>query len=82
MLTDQDIQKIINVVATKEDVQEIKEEVSALKESIQALSVSVDKLAKAVEDMHKEYVVITHRVDRHEKWLQQIADKVGVKLEF
>jgi len=26
-------------------------------------------------------VALTAKVDRHEKWIQQIADKLGIKLE-
>ncbi|MDP2676652.1 MAG: hypothetical protein Q8O83_03130 [bacterium] len=82
MLTNEDIKKIIQVVATKEDVVEIKEEIFTLKENVQMLTVSIDKLTKAMEDMHKEYVITKHRLDRHETWLKQIAEKVGIKLEL
>ena len=65
MLTDEDIKKLKEVVATKEDLaklltleefsqfqKEVKQEFSDLREAIQALTVSVDKLAKAVDDLH------------------------------
>jgi len=42
----------------------------------------VDKLAKSVEDLHQEYIAITAKVDRHEKWIKQLADKLGIKLEY
>lgn len=83
------------VLATKKDLaksvtldefdgfrKEIKEEFTNLREAIQALTVSVDKLAKSVEDLHQEYIAITAKVDRHEKWIQQIAEKLGIKLEY
>lgn len=95
MLTNEDIKKLKEVLATKEDLAkiltleefdqfkgEIKQDLDGLRESIQALTVSVDKLVKAVADMHQEYVVITGKVDRHEKWIQQIAEKLGLKLEY
>jgi len=95
MLTNEDIEKLKEALATKEDLakivtleefdqfkDEIKQDLDALRESIQALTVSVDKLAKAVEDMHQEYVAITSKVDRHEKWFHQIAEKLGIKLEY
>ena len=95
MLTNEDIQKLKEVLATKEDLAkivtleefdqfkgEMKQDLDNLRESIQALTVSVDKLVKAVADMHQEYVVITGRVDRHEKWIQQIAEKLDLKLEY
>ena len=61
---------------------EIKQDMDGLRESIQGLAVSVDKLVKAVADMHQEYVMITGKIDRHEKWFQQIAEKLGMKLEY
>jgi len=45
MLTDQDIQKLVSILATKSDIQEIKEDVSGLRESIQGLVVAMDGLA-------------------------------------
>ena len=81
MLTDEDIAKIAGIVATKEDVEELKENVAGLRESVQALTISVDRLVKSVDDLRKEYVAVTAKVDRHEKWIQQIAEKLGVKLE-
>ena len=95
MLTNEDVKTLKEVLATKEDLAkivtleefdqfkiDIKQDLDGLRESIQALTVSVDKLVKAVTDMHQEYVVITGKVDRHEKWFHQIAEKLGMKLEY
>src|SRR3989344_3914118 len=95
MLTDEDIKKLKGILVTKEDFAklvtleefdqfkfEIKQDFEALRESIQALTISVDKLVKAVADMHQEFMAITAKVDRHEKWILQIAEKLGVKLEY
>ncbi|OGZ61978.1 MAG: hypothetical protein A3H51_00070 [Candidatus Spechtbacteria bacterium RIFCSPLOWO2_02_FULL_38_8] len=45
------------------------------------LQVSVDGYAKRAEAYFQEMVMLSHRVSLHEKWLRQIAEKVGVKLE-
>ena len=82
MLTNKDIQKIIEVVATKEDVDEIKENLTSLTGSVRSLTNSVDKLAKAVEDLSQEYAAITAKIDRHEKWIQQIAGKLRLRLPY
>lgn len=95
MLTEEDIKKLKEVLAAKEDLTkiltleefdqfkvEIKQDVSGLRESVQALTVSVDKLVKAVEGLRQEYAFVTVKVDRHEKWFHQIADKLGIKLEY
>lgn len=99
MLDDKDIQKLKEVLATKEDLNnfsvkllpreefenfkiEIKEDINSLREMIQTLVVSVDKLVGAVDNLTQEYVMVTNKMDRLEKWLHQVADKVGIKLEY
>ncbi|UZE93227.1 MAG: hypothetical protein ACKKMV_01865 [Candidatus Nealsonbacteria bacterium] len=82
MLSEEDIKKLLEVVATKEDIKDIKRGIDGLREIVQSLVVSVDKLVKAVDDLKTEYVAITNQVSRHEKWLHQVADKLGIKLEY
>lgn len=82
MLTNEDIKKISEVVATKEDIKDLKQDINGLREIVQSLVISVDKLVKAVDDLKTEYVVITNQVNRHEKWLHQVAEKLGIKLEY
>lgn len=82
MLTDEDIAKITSIVATKEDVEDIKKDINGLRESVQALAISVDKLVKAVDNLKTEYISMKNQVSRHEKWFQQVADKIGIKLEY
>lgn len=81
MLTDEDIQKIITankeVFATKEDFESFREE---MRRDFSDLQTSVDTYAKKADTYFQEMVALTHKVDRHEKWLLQIADKLGVKL--
>ena len=45
------------------------------------LQTAVDSYAKKADTYFQEMVMLAHKVDRHEKWLQQIADKLGLKLE-
>ena len=107
MLTDQDIQKLTSVfatkedlrnLATKEDLQEVREEIGGLRaytgqgfrelrgevddlrSMIQQLAVSVDKLAKAIDDLRIEHSAVLGMFDRHDRWIKQIAEKVGVQL--
>ncbi|MFH1894431.1 MAG: hypothetical protein ABH813_00795 [Patescibacteria group bacterium] len=95
MLTGEDIQKLKEVLATKEDMgklvtleefdrseSEVKQDISDLRESIQALTVSVDKLVKSVGDLKTEYAAVKIQMSRHEKWILQLADKLGIKLEY
>jgi len=83
MLTDEDILKIVEaqkeVFPTKEDFEVFKDE---MRKDFSDLQTSVDAYAKKADAYFQEMVVLTHKVDRHEKWIQQIAAKLGVKLEY
>ena len=61
---------------------QVEERLGRVEESIHALTNAIDKLAKAVDDLRIEYSAIALKVDRHEKWFHQIADKLGLKLEY
>jgi len=82
MLTNEDIQKIIEanqeVFPTKEDFESFKDE---LKQSFSDLQTSVDAYAKKADAYFQEMVMLAHKVDKLEKWIHQIANKVGIKLE-
>jgi len=82
MLTSEDIQKLIEVLATKEDLNDVRQDVNGLRESIQSLIISVDRLVGAVSDLKTEYAAITNQINRHEKWLHLVAEKLGIKLEY
>jgi uncharacterized coiled-coil DUF342 family protein len=86
LATTKDLERLTVKLATREEFdqfrEEIKQEFAALREQIQALTISVDKLVTAVENLRQEYFAIKSQVDRHEKWLHQIAEKLGIKLEY
>lgn len=46
------------------------------------LQTSVDAYAKRADTYFQEMVALSHRVDRHEKWIRKIAEKLGIKLEY
>lgn len=52
-----------------------------LKKDFINLQTSVDNYAKKADTYFQEMVALAHKVDRHEKWLYQIADKLGIRLE-
>ena len=83
MLTEEDIKKIIEanreVFPSKEDFENFKDE---MKQSFSDLQTSVDAYAKKADTYFQEMVMLTHKVDRLEKWIHQIAEKVGIKLEY
>ncbi len=54
----------------------------ALKSDFRDLQVSVDAYAAKADKFFQELVMYTEQQRRHEKWLLQIADKLGIKLEY
>jgi len=79
MLTQEDIQKLIEVFATKEDFSKFTDE---YRNDFANLQTSVDNYAKRANDYLEEVVAMSHRLDRHEKWIQQLASKLDIKLEY
>jgi len=84
MLDDKDIQKLINVFPTKEESVSKEEFESFHKEvrkSFSDLYSVVDAYAKKADTYFQEMVMLAHKVDKLEKWIHQIAEKVGIKLD-
>ena len=80
MLEPQDIQKLMEVLATKEDIRELKDRVSALEESQKQIITILDKMSARLEMLHQEYLVLKERDSRYERWFHEIAQKVGITL--
>jgi len=80
MLDDKDIQKLIEVFATRDEVA-TKQDIEELKKDFSNLQTSVDAYAKKADTYFQEMVMLAHKVDKLEKWIHQIAEKVGIKLE-
>ena len=83
MLDKKDIQSIIDanreVFSTKEEFSAFEDE---MRKNFSNLLTSIDSYAKKADTYFQEMVMLSHKVDRHEKWLRQIADKMGLKLEI
>ena len=80
MLDDQDINKLTAVLASKKDVEEIKSDLGDLKELVQGIIISNDSIAKSISDLRLEYAAISTQLSRHERWIKEIAQKVGLNL--
>lgn len=76
MLTDEDVKKLIEVFATREEAT-TKQDFEELRKDFARLATGVDTYAKKADTYFQEMVMLSHKVDRHEKWLQQIAGKMG-----
>ncbi len=57
------------------------EENKADKSDINNLLNAIDAYAKKADTFFQEMVMLAHKVDRLERWIQQIAKATGVKLE-
>jgi len=67
------------VFPTKTDFAGFKDE---MREMFSDLQTSVDAYAKKADTYFQEMVVLSHKVDRMEKWMHEIAEKVGVELKY
>ncbi|MDD3663103.1 MAG: hypothetical protein PHT84_04520 [Candidatus Pacebacteria bacterium] len=64
----------------KNDILEVKSDMADLKELVQGLIVSSDNIAKSIGNLSVEYAAISSQLSRHDAWIKQIAEKVGLKL--
>ena len=60
---------------------EVHKEIKELKESFSILQTAVDGYAKRADDYFQEMVMLSHKVDRVERWVLQLAEKIGVQLK-
>ncbi len=83
MLNDEDIDKLMKafgeIFATKQDFQRLEER---SQKNFSDLILSVDGYAKKADIYYQEMMMLSIKVDRHEKWLQKIAEKLDLKLEY
>jgi len=85
MLEDRDVQKLIEVFITREEFNEAISNLVTTEEFRKAMSElhsAIDAYAKKVDTYAQEMLMLAHKIDRHEKWLHQIAEKLGIKLEY
>lgn len=59
----------------------INERFDEIKKDFINLQTSVDAYANKADTYFQEMVMLTHKVDKLDKWIHQIAEKVGIKLE-
>jgi hypothetical protein len=82
MLTSKDIDKLMAVFPTKEDVRSIVErELKPVSKTQQEILMAMDRLATAIEKQNLQVAAMAMQLDRHEKWIRQIAKEAGVNLK-
>ena len=83
MLEESDIKRLSEVFVTKVEFNARMDEfVTKLdfNERMDLLMTAVDGMAKSIYDLRHEYIAIKMQLDRHEKWIKEIAAKTGVTL--
>ena len=73
---DEKIKYIASVMVTKEEISEL-----PTKDDFNNLLTSVDEYAKKADTYFQEMVIMAHKMDRMERWILQLAEKVGVQLK-
>ena len=81
MLTSEDIQKLIEVFAIRDEVA-TKLDLKDLREDFSNLQTSIDAYAKKADTYFQEMLVLAHKVDRLEKWIHQLAERLDIKLQY
>jgi len=79
MLTQEDIQKLIEVFATRDEVA-TKKNLEELRGDFRELQTAVDGYMVKADKYFQEMLMLAHKVDRLEKWILQLAEKIGVQL--
>ncbi len=81
MLTDQEVTKLIDafkeVFATRT---EIEGRFDTLKQDFSILQTSIDVYSQKADTYFQEMVMLSNKVERHERWLKEIAQKLGIEL--
>jgi hypothetical protein len=60
----------------------VEERFAHLDRRFDELQGAVDAYAKRADAYFQEMVALSHKVERHEDWLHQIAERLGVKLDY
>ena len=79
MLEERDIERLIQAFATRADLQAAVSNL-ATKDDIHELLNSIDAYANKADTYFQEMVMLSHKVDRHERWILQLAEKLGITL--
>ena len=80
MLEERDIERLAAVLITRVELQETVANL-ATKDDINQLLNAIDAYAHKADTFFQEMVMLSHKVDRHERWILQLAEKLGMTLK-
>jgi uncharacterized coiled-coil DUF342 family protein len=61
---------------------EAENERADIRNEVKDLRGAVDAYAQKADTYFQEMVMLSHKVDRHEKWFRQVAEKLDIKLDY
>lgn len=73
--------KEMEIFATKEDLEKLVTK-KEFRNAVAGLHTAIDTYAQKADTYFQEMVALSHKVDRHERWFYQVAEKLGIKLEY
>lgn len=79
MLTSKDVKTLTEIFVTKEEFQNFRDE---LRQEFSNLHTAIDSYAKKSDVYFQEMLLLANKVDRQEKWIHQLAEKLGVQLKY
>lgn len=79
MLEDNDIQKLIQVFATRDEIKEMIVPLTT-RDDFSDLQTAVDGYAKKADTYFQELAALRSKVNRLEEWITKIAKKVNIEL--
>ncbi len=71
----------LDLVEVKTDKAD-KVDIASLKKSFNDLQTSVDTYAQKADTYFQEMAMLTHKVNRLEKFLEKVAEKLDMKFEY
>lgn len=63
------------------DMMDVKKQIKEIRLTLDSHTNALDQLVKQTKDWNTEMVMVRARLDRHDQWFKQIAEKVDVKLK-
>ncbi len=68
------------VIGTQQRVNALETRMDRVEKLLEGLIVGIDRLTTSVDNLLLEYAAIKDQLNRHERWIRQIAQKAGVAL--
>ena len=68
-------------IAHEQRLASVETRLDRLESILERVLSGIDRLATAIENQKLEWAAITEQLSRHERWLKQISEKTGLKLD-